>query len=165
MRPTAIEVMDAVIATFDEQIAPNVSGELAQSLSLTMSNLLRNVRLRMELEAPALAEDNADLFAVLQQVEAYARTRADMQPLLGGRFQEAIAQPPRAEAFLQNVTAEAEALRWALSDAIERLQAVRSARGDEPDYKALRENIRTYLERSLGREAPWIEKAFTGPRR
>lgn len=166
MRPNAVEVMESLIWTFDDQIAPHVAEGLPKSLANTVSNLLRHVKLRLEFETPALIEDNADLHGLLGQISAFARTNPDLAPFASTpRFAGALALKPSAKGDLASVSEEADTLRWGLSDAIEALQKARDAHRNDPVYAQLRRKIWDYLDRSLDRESRWVDKAFTGPRR
>lgn len=157
MRPTVREVMDTIIWTFDEEIAPHVAEGLPKSLANTTSNLLRHVLLRMEHEGPAVTQEIAELRAVLARVRAFAAGHGELADL--ARRLDAAEEPAADE------LAVLEQLRWRLQHTIEVMQAVRSACETDETYRALREEIRDCLDRQLEREALWIDKAFTGPRR
>jgi len=163
MRPTAAEILDTVIWTFDEQVLPTIGDELAKSLAFSISNLMRHVKLRIELEPAALVEDNADLHRLLGEIDDFARVSADLE--VGSRFRAAAGTIPSQTGDLAELTEQSTILRWGLCDAIEALQGVRAERGGDPDYVALRRKIWDYHDRSLDREAKWIVPAFTGPRR
>jgi hypothetical protein len=165
MRPTADEVMETVLATFDEHILPNVAEGLPSSLAITTRNLLRHVQLRMKLEAKALWRDNGELGALLAAVADYAAATADLTDLAAEIGRDVAAARPTGFQDLADLASEAEQLRWTLTRAIERLQQARPAHRDEAAYTNLREQIRTYLRHQLEREAAWIEPAFVGPRR
>jgi hypothetical protein len=169
MRPRADEMLRSVIATFDEYVAPDVSDPFAKSLALTISNLMRNVALRIDQEGQSLFDDNREVRAVLEGVHSYFETA------VGGRFDaqaKEIADALTREHYgpgvypsLALVTEEATDLRWALQHAIRALESARPDLGAQPDYQELRRGIRRYLRASLEREMPFIVPAFTGERR
>ena len=168
MRPRADEVMQAIIATYDEHILPNVQGELPRSLALTVSNLLRHVSLRMEREAPALIEDNAELREVLADISRYV---AALQPAPDSlkSLQSALAdaaQPTPVNGYVSLIalTEEAEKLRTLLEQTLKALQQHRK-KLDSPEYKSVRNRIRDYLNNQIQRQSQWIREAFTIERR
>lgn len=166
MRPNAVEVMESIVWTFDDQIAPNVAEDLPRSLAHTVNYLLRHVRLRIEFEAPGLIEDNADLGGLLGEIAAYVRANPELAGLATDeRFAAALSLQPSPKGDLANVSAESDILRWGLSDAIEALQAIRDKHRDDPAYMCIRKAIRDYLDRSLEREARWVDTGYAGPRR
>lgn len=149
--PTTDDVLAALIDTFDRYIVPEVHDEYAASLCLTVSQMLRSVRVRVAKEAGAIHEDNQDLRELL------TRLRPSVSGSIGGLVDSAVAVPasPGCPA-LDDLQAEALVLREALSQCIEAL----------PDRDGeQRRAVRGYLQRHLERQMPWTVTAFTGPRR
>lgn len=169
MRPRADEVMDSIIWTFDQHVLPAVEGALPKSLALTMSNLLRHVRIRMEQEAPALLADNADLREVLGSIASFIERQSPGPQSLAALSESLThASLTRDSADYQSlnvISAQAQQLRGVLDDALRALQEAREALGDTAEYQALRSQIREYLARQLERESAWIKDAFTNARR
>ena len=165
MRPTADEVMETVLSTFDEHILPNVAPGLPNSLAITTRNLLRHVQLRLRLEAKALWEDNEELRLLLAAIADYAGDAEDLAELAHDITTGAAAAAAVGFRGLAELSDEAGRLRWILSRAIEGLQQARQIHGREHAYLTLRARVRTYLNHQLDREAAWIEPAFVGPRR
>jgi len=165
MRPTADEVMETVLSTFEEQILPHVAEGLPHSLAITTRNLLRHVQLRMKLEASSLWEDNRELGLLLAAIADYAAGADGLGDLAQAVRIEVENAKPSGFQGLAELSHEAEQLRWTLTCAIERLQQARHAHRGEAPYANLRQQIRDYLRHQLEREAAWIEPAFTGPRR
>jgi hypothetical protein len=166
MRPTAAEVLQSVIETYEQYIQPEVQEPFAKSLSLTLPNLMRNVLFRMEREGPALFEEARDLREVVVVVADYAD--ASRLPQLAAAVREVCAREwrkPGEYLSVATLTDEVLALRGALDRAIADLQAVEQQRADDAAYADLRARIRGALERMLEREASWTYPAFTGPRR
>lgn len=169
MRPRADEVMQSIIWTYDEHILPNVQGDLPKSLALTVSNLLRHVMLRMEREAPALIEDNAELREVLAQISGYIaslpappQALQQLQPALIKQSKAAVVNGYLSPLAL---TEEAEGLRALLDTTLKALQEQRATLGGAPEYKAVRNRIRAYLNNQIKRQSLWIREAFTIERR
>lgn len=166
MRPRADEVLQSVLETYELYIQPEVREPFAQSLALTLPNLMRNVLVRMEREGPALFEEADDLRDVLAAVAEYAGETG----LAGcaAALHEALGREWRQSGVylsLPALTDEVLSLRTALDAAIASLQAVALERGGDARYAAVRTHIRAALERMLEREASWTYPAFTGPRR
>lgn len=155
MRPAAHHVLDAVIDTFDTHLMPEVDDAYARSLGLTVSQMLRSVRVRIVEEPAALWEDNADLAAVLAGFGD--RLPGD----LPGRVADALAAAeavigPDDYPSLDLLMDRADILRGALVDVIEAVD-------DRED--PVRREARDYLRRQLARQEPWLVDAWTGPRR
>ena len=169
MRPRADEVMQSIIATYDEHILPNVQGELPKSLALTVSNLLRHVALRMEREAPALVEDNAELREVLLAISAYVSSLPAapeaLKQLLSPIKDAVNVAPVTGYIGLNALVEEAGKLRALLDAALKALQAQRETLGDTVEYQVIRKRIRDYLNNQIKRESQWIREAFTIERR
>lgn len=137
--------------TTTDQTRYSQSGTAAASLCLTVSQMLRSVRVRLASEGSALVEDNEDLRALLDSLVGHL----DLDTAAGVR--SAVARPATTNyPQLGSLQAEAIDLRRALETCIEALPA-----GDSPERAA----IRVYLGRYLERQAAWMADAFTGPRR
>jgi hypothetical protein len=169
MRPRADEVMQSIIWTYDEHILPNVQGDLPKSLALTVSNLLRHVALRMEREAPALIEDNAELREVLGGIGRYLTTLKavpkTLQQLRSALDDAGTPQPVNGYVSPLALTEEADALRTLLDKVLKALQAHRDALRDTHGYHTTRNSIRDYLNHQIERQSRWIREAFTIERR
>ncbi|HSG78419.1 MAG TPA: hypothetical protein VLD62_02470 [Acidimicrobiia bacterium] len=153
MRPGPHHTLDAVVATFEEYVMPEVADEYVRSLGLTIGQMLRSVRERILHEPEALHEDNADLRDVLvgvlpvlgPETAATVRRALDESVIPDGVFPS-----------LERLMAEADALRGALVAMIEATA--------DPEHPA-RSAGRDYLRRQLERQEPWLVDAWTGPRR
>ncbi|HWD05875.1 MAG TPA: hypothetical protein VG674_25850 [Amycolatopsis sp.] len=155
IEPTAEDVIGAVISTLERDIAPNVTADddgYTASLCRTVGQLLRSVRSRLRLEEAALAEDNAELRALL----------GEWAPALpsGARQQVEQSLDPAADRSADRTVTrlqeEAKRLRQALVVLIEAIP--------EREHPA-RAAGRAYLANQLLRERPWQVDAFDGPRR
>lgn len=162
-RPTTDEILRSISRDFDEHVRPDPAGPFAVSLSLTISNLLRHVRLRDEREEGLIAADTTELVALLEQARDFAG-RYDAP--IADRIETGLAAAPEPALPASKAAARRWTdLRWLLTSTIEALQAMRPSHGDDLAYRALREAIRAYLDRSLARESTLITEAFTLARR
>lgn len=164
LRPTPEEVLASISYTFDELIRPDPAGALATSYSLTVSNMLRQLMLTMRHEERAIHEDTAELRAVLREVLDWLEAH-DKGGDAAGKLAAALAltvDPVTPARSARDIWRE---LRAALEAAISRMQALRDAHGQSADYKAVRQAMRDYLDRSLDREKILIDGAFTLARR
>lgn len=135
LRPTADEVFANVIASLDDIIKPEVTDPYASSIVLTVSNLMRHLRVRAAQEPEALWYDNRDLRGLLAELGVEAPPDPDA------------AQYPS----LARLVDEALALRAALDP------YVAAHPGDA--------RVRAYLGRQLERQRPWMVEAWEGARR
>lgn len=135
LRPTADEVFANVISSIDDIIKPTVNDPYASSIVLTVSNLLRHLRVRTAQEPEALWEDNRDLRGLLAELGLEAPPAPDTAqfPTLGRLVDEAIA------------------LRTVLDTYV-------IAHPGDP-------RVHAYLARQLGRQRPWMVQAWEGARR
>lgn len=148
--PDVDDVLAAVIDTFDRYIAPEVHDEYAASLSLTVSQLLRSMRVRVAEEGDSLWADNAELRELLRSL------LPSVPAALVGAIEDACELTIAGYPSVVRLRDEAVRLRAVLVTCIDAL----------PDRQHPgRAEIRTYLERQLRRQQPWLVDAFTGPRR
>lgn len=160
--------MASVVATFEEYIVPDVTEPFAQSVSLTLSNLMRLVQVRIQQEGPMLHADNVDLRHTLAETRTYLQGA-------GGRFTDLVDEldavlatpvlPTEEYPTLAWMDEQASALRWTLQRVLEALDGASDELGEEDAYASARQRIRQYLRRSIEREGAVIVPAFTGERR
>ena len=150
MYPDVDDLLASILDTFERHIAPEVRDEYAASLSLTVAELLRSVRVRVALEGEALWTDNAELAALL----------SELRPQVPGEVAEiidaALAVTIDGYPSVPRLRAQAVPLRAALVACIEALP--------DPAHPG-RVATRTYLSHQLQRQQPWLISAFVGPRR
>lgn len=154
IEPTVEDVIGAVIATLERDIAPNVTTDddgYTASLCRTVGQLLKAARSRLQHEEAMLIADNADLRNVLSE------WAPALPPQARQRVEQALAEADAAaESTVARLQEEAKRLRAALVVLIEAIPGK-----DHPARAAGRE----YLQRQLERERPWMVDAFDGPRR
>ena len=161
LRPRSDEILASVLWSFEEFIVPELTDPYAISVGHTITNLLRHLALRVELEPPALFAGNAELRELLADIAGYARATgsAELADDLGRTLAATQASDyPSASRLVD----DALALRGALDRAIRALQAAPS---DTEEYLNLRARVREWIGRALAREAEWIVPAFSGIRR
>lgn len=171
MKPDTSRIIDSIIWSLDNYVAPETSSPFAASIMATVQNLLRHVALRACIEPELRWEDNADLDSVLERV----MQRLENHPQLAATLREALAETrkavrdnrpdPAVFPSIDRLTARALALRAALDSLLKALIAVRDSYRDEQAYLDCRQEIRSYLARQLMREDQLIRPAFTGNRR
>jgi len=144
MHPGPLEVVAAAVTALEDVVAPAVRDEHAESTLRTAVQLLRSTRVRLEVEQQALAEECAELRALLELWQVRLALAAVPAPA-------ALRYPARAEQ-----AHEAAALRSALAAAIDAVP--------DPDHP-FRVAARDVVQRSVDRQQPWLVDAFTGPRR
>lgn len=164
LRPTPEEVLRSISYTFDNLIRPDPSSALAVSYSLTVSNMLRQLLLSLQHEEELVAEDTADLRRVLDDIRLFLE-RVETDSTTARKISDALTDVPTGIALSKAAREYWRTLRWALEDAIKHLHGLRQDFGDIPEYRAVRQTIRDYLDRSLDRENKLIEGAFTLARR
>jgi hypothetical protein len=161
LRPRSDEILRSVLWSFEEFIAPELSDPYAISVGHTITNLLRHLALRVELEPPALFAGNAELRELLADIAGYARAAGQAE--LADDLERTLAQQPASDyPSVSRLTDDALALRGALDRAIRALQAAPS---ESEAYLDVRARIREWIGRALAREAEWIVPAFSGVRR
>jgi hypothetical protein len=162
LRPRSDEILRSVLWSFEEFIVPELSDPYAISVGHTITNLLRHLALRVELEPPALFAGNAELREVLAAIAAYARAAGLAG--LADDLERTLEATTSASDYpsISRLTDDALALRGALDGAILALQAAPS---ESAEYVELRRRIREWIGRALDREAEWIVPAFSGVRR
>jgi hypothetical protein len=162
LRPRSDEIIASVLWSFEEFIVPELSDPYAISVGHTITNLLRHLALRVELEPPALFAGNAELRDLLADIVGYARAAGlpELVAELENTF--AAAAPASDYPSVSQLSDDALALRAALDRSIRALQAAPS---ESADYARLRARIREWIGRALAREAEWIVPAFSGIRR
>lgn len=175
LRPTTGEVLDSVIWSLEHQLAPALVEEHLTSTVRTITNLVRHVRARIELEPPALVEDNAAIRALLESARASGLTADD--PTLDHLVETTLRQPPICTGPWPRpamLAEEAERLRSTLDRLIVLLDASGDAptsvtddpvAGEQDRLGSWRGDLESYLEAHLGREATWETDPLQGERR
>lgn len=159
--PTAREILATIEHTLATVVVPDAVSIEARSALATTGHLLRHVQLRLELEGQLLLDDIAALRPLLADLLAWIEEHGETVPGISGALGKTW-RPSGAYPTLASLAGEAGALRHALTNALERLIAMRDANRDEPAYLALRERVRAYLSNQIQSEAAVIDPAFEG---
>lgn len=168
MRPRTDEILLSLLWTFEHHIAPEVQSDFAKSLTLTMSNLLQHVHLRVQFAGEYLHAERSELRELLTDVATYLREGGEPDfPDLAEEITQALAATEDDGCYPseQRLVAALTTLRGALSRALIGLQQARSELGSSAAYQRIRSDIRQHLARTLEREGRLIEPAFTRDRR
>lgn len=164
LRPTPEEVLKSISYTFDNFIRPDPASGLAQSYSLTVSNMLRHLLLTMQHEERAITEDTVELRDALGKAKAWLDAN-DAGGGAAGIVSVALALAVDPVEPAHSSRSNWRELRGALEAAISRMQDLRGQHGASAEYKSVRQAMRDYLDRSLDREKILIDGAFTLARR
>lgn len=156
MRPTTPELISAIVASLERQVAPHVNDKWAASALRSAAQLLSHIALRTEGEARVLEDDNADVRQVLETVlvrlEAYAEFSAARRTVESALA----AREPAAQDF-----AGLDARNELYQAAVESLLNHAGVRTVEQG--AVHRILREYLRRRLKREHPLYFPVFTSP--
>ena len=164
LRPTPEEVLKSISYTFDTLIRPDPAGAMALSYSLTVSNMLRHLLLTMQHEEAAITGDTGELRQVLDQALRFLNAVGG-SPAMVSAIKQALDATYSGPAPAKWARENWRALRGTLQTTIEHLQGLRDQHGKRDDYRAARQAMRDYLDRSLERERILIDGAFTLARR
>lgn len=150
IEPDVDTVLAAVVGAIETEIAPQAD-EYAASVCRTAAQMLQQVRARLREEEPALTAGNAELRALLLEIDP-----ADLPHEVAATVDAAVQAVPRPSTpGLTELRADARRLRAAL------VRVVESAPEDHPARKA----GRAHIAEQLRREVAWQQDAYTGPRR
>ncbi|WP_340316262.1 hypothetical protein [Rhizorhabdus argentea] len=159
--PTARDVLATIEHTLATVVVPDAGSVAARSALATTGHLLRHVQLRLELEGQLLLDDIAALRPLLADLLSWLEERNETVPGISAAMDK-VWRGQGAYPTLASLADEAGALRHALTEALERLIALRDSNRHDPAYLALRERVRAYLARQIRSEAAIIDPAFEG---
>ena len=163
MRPSSKSIIDGISWVLDNRVAPHATEAWAASSLRSISGLLKHLSVRVELEGPLLAEDNADLRALLS--DAMTHLDGGLLRALKKDITATLEREWRApEAYPTVASLEDE--NEALNDHVERLIHVLHDDAAPIDAQArakLEAEVTDYLKRQRERERPLYVPAFTGP--
>lgn len=169
IRPTATDLLRNIDATLVQNVEPSLGDLGGRSALATVRHLLNFVRLRIEREGQILTDDIAGLRSLLPRLMDYFERHHDERGAREIRDALGKGRPwdPARYPSLDDLADEAGGLREALHAGLARLQAMREARRDDPEYASLRAAIRTYMARQIEAEGEIVAPAFfgRGPRR
>jgi hypothetical protein len=166
--PSASDVLKNLEHHFEQEIKPVLTGTPQETIAQTMGHLLRHARVRVEREGQLLMDESSRLRALMARAATWLANVGE--EALAAELNQTASRSFRSEGqypALDSLAAEVVALREVLYQAQKVLQSLRSKRGAEPGYRALREEFRAYMAWQVGAEAELVEEAFVGrgPRR
>jgi len=156
MRPTAPELMAAIVESLERQVAPNLQDKWAASALRSATQLLNHLAIRIEREGRVLVEDNRDVRHVLEAALPRLAAQAEFFDLRAV-VEKALSDP---EPSLQD-TAGLDARNEIYQTAVELL--LRRPGMRTLDGSSVYESLRDYLHRRLQREYPLYFPVFTHP--
>ena len=163
MRPSAREIIEGIAWTLDNRVAPHATEPWAASSLRSIRGLLQHLAERVEVEGPLLADDNADLRAVLAGALGRLGGNGAAWQTLAPGIRAALERVWRDPAAYPTVASLSEE-NGALSALVERLIHALHADGlDDLARAATMAAVREYLARQAERERPLFLPAFTGP--
>ena len=163
MKPSAREIIEGIAWALDNRVAPHATEAWAASSLRSIRGLLQHLAVRVELEGPLLAEDNADMRTLLEGAAARLGERDDAWTVLAPDVRSALDRVWRDPAAYPLVASLAEE-NEALSALVERLIHALHADGlNDLARAATKAAVREYLARQAERERPLYVPAFTGP--
>ncbi|MBT3367121.1 MAG: hypothetical protein HN416_08200 [Nitrospina sp.] len=171
MRPYTTEIIDSIIWSLQTYVKPELQSPFADSVLMTVENLLRHIRIREESEATLLLEDKRELEAVLEKLHANLNGHDGLSKLLGNELED-IQLRLRETRIEQDgipsvgdLNEHSEVLRKILDELLKALSALRHDYATDETYRNCRQLIRDYIAHSLERDGQLITPAFTGGRR
>lgn len=171
--PTTSQLLRCVSFALDTLVKPDPAGKGALSAATTAAHLIRYAGLRVDREAPMLADDITALRTLLPTLRDYLASLdsgeddsdallAQIDAALGGTTPEVRGRD------LQSLADETRSLRECLYRTQRLLQGpMRAQHREEAAYQRTRQQIRDYIAAQLLREAELMQPAFEnrGPRR
>jgi len=171
MKPDTAEILDSILWSLQTYVKPEIQSPFANSVLMTVENLLRHVKIRQKLEVPLLLEDNRDLEDVLEKLRNDLRAHPQLSGILKKELEEIQVCLQNSQSIQENVPSavsldqRSDALRNVLDELLKALSAIRKEYSGDHTYRAGRQQIREYISRSLQRDGQLITPAFTGGRR
>lgn len=156
MRPTTPELITAIVASLEQQVAPHVADKWAASALRSAAQLLNHIALRTESEARVFEDDNVDARQVLAAVLARLAEAAEFAAARD-TIERALAEPAPGAHHAGGLDARNETYQAA----IEYLLNHSGVRAFEKG--AVHRVLREYLRRRLEREHPLYFPVFTTP--
>jgi hypothetical protein len=156
MRPTTPELITAIVAALESQVAPHVADKWAASALRSATQLLNHIALRSEGGAPVLGEDNLDVREVLETLLPRLALHAGLSDARDA-VSNALAEPDPDARNTSGLDARNETYQAA----VEKLLGHAEVRA--LDDGAVLRSLREYLRRRLKREHPLYFPVFTSP--
>jgi hypothetical protein len=164
MRPSPDELLAGLRLSLNDTLLPNVEDRWARYVGTAMDLVLQHLQLRLAGEHDAIAEDSADMAAVLAAVagraaELGARSTGAGRPEWGELSELLAAFGNRSTEADDDATARNEHLRAAVVAAMRWLDDADPA-GEHPDAGELRVELLRLTRRQVDRVTPLVEPLF-----
>lgn len=149
------DVLNSVLWSLQNEIAPAVTDEYAASICKTAAALLRSCLVRLESEGPFLVEDIANARAVLAQGAA---------ALYDDKLCASLSDDTEAVAYVSaaSLGTESDTLTGALTEMMQALRVAAESAPEDAQIAAARAAADAYLGERLTRQAPWLLEPFSG---
>ncbi len=154
MRPTAPELISAIVESLELEVAPHVTDKWSASALRSAAQLLRHLALRYQHEGEVLIRDNRDVRHVLESVLPQIAARPEFEDVVVAIGREMHHDEPNPHDLMA-----LDARNEIYQAAIERLLKDKALRASEE----LLATLRGYLRRRLEREHALYFPVFTGP--
>lgn len=164
MRPSPDELLESLRLSLREMIMPKVEDRWARYVGMAMDLVLQHLQLRLAGEDSSLAEDSADMAAVLAEVAQRVATLGDggsgdkqeLAAALGELLPEAGSLPGDG---LAGLTAQNERLRAAVVDVLHWLDRA-GERSDAPEIEQIRDAVHRLVRRQTDRATALVRPLF-----
>ncbi|GAA0997340.1 hypothetical protein GCM10009555_094720 [Acrocarpospora macrocephala] len=151
MRPSPDDLLDSLRLSLNETLLPHVEDRWARYAGAAMDLLLQHLKLRLAGEGDALAEDSADMLAVLAAIGGSAAALGGEWDSLAELVAGAAGDPPG------DATARNEQLRGVIVAVMRWLD---EAEGADPAVQDLRDEVYRLVRRQVDRTKPMVEPLF-----
>ena len=156
MRPTTPELISAIVASLERQVAQHITDKWAASALRSAAQLLNHIALRTQGEAQVLEADNLDVRQVLATV--LARLEAHAEFSAARRAVEGVLAGPESGAPTAGGPEDRNESYQALVEMLLNHAAIRVL-----EQGAVHRILRDYLRRRLKREYSLYFPVFTSP--
>ncbi|MEY9211778.1 hypothetical protein NI17_008790 [Thermobifida halotolerans] len=162
MRPSPDELLDSLRLSLNETLLPKVEDRWARYVGTAMDLVLQHLKLRLAHEGDALAEDDADMLAVLAALSARAAALAGQETGGGAprweELAELVAGAARSgDTEARGATARNEELRGVVVAVMRWLDEADSA---DPAVREMRDEVYRLVRRQVDRTRPLVEPLF-----
>lgn len=161
MRPSPEELLDSLRLSLNETLLPKVEDRWARYVGTAMDLVLQHLKLRLAHEGDVLAEDDADMLAVLASLGTRAAALAEQDTAATApRWEELaglVGAARTAEAGEHGATARNEELRGVVVAVMRWLD---EADGADPAVEEMRDEVYRLVRRQVDRTRPLVEPLF-----
>jgi hypothetical protein len=162
VRPSPDDLLDSLRLSLNESLLPKVEDRWARYVGTAMDLVLQHLKLRLAAEGDALAEDSADMLAVLAAIGGRAAALAERSGQGCRPRWEELAEIVAGAAGRdgdrsEDATARNEELRGVVVAVMRWLD---DAEGADPAVRELRDEVYRLVRRQVDRTRPMVEPLF-----